>query len=328
MDDKKINCVVLLGPTAAGKTSLGVEIASYFNWDIISADSRQTYKGLDLGSGKDIEEYTLKVPSEDGSFETRKIPYHLIDVTTLDNEYNVFNFQSDFYKLFRKFESEGKMAFVVGGTGMYVDSIVRGYDFVPVPENPSLRKELAEKSLEELDEMLLKLKPSLHNKSDLLIRERVVRAIEIESFMQSPECVQLRKELPERPAIKPFVIGSTLPRDILRENIKKRLDERLKKGMIEEVENLHNSGVSWERLEKLGLEYRFISLYLENKIASKDEMTEQLYHAICQFAKRQETWFRGMEKKGVEIHWLPLNADRKARFFQVLDFLKEQGIKH
>lgn len=301
----KPNCVVLLGPTAVGKTSLGVQLAAEYGWEIISADSRQVYKGLDLGSGKDINEY---------SAGSKKIAYHLIDITTLASEYNVFSYQQDFYSLFKTMRSEGKMPFIVGGTGMYVDSVVRGYDFVPVEENKDLRAELDKLSLEELGKKLLELRPNLHNKSDLLIRERVVRAIEIETFRQSPECAELKKRTGPRPQIDSFVIGTTLERDVLRQNIKLRLIERIEAGMIEEVSSLHEQGFSWERLEKLGLEYRYVSLFLEGKIDSVQTMTDELYHAICQFAKRQETWFRGMERKGVKINWLPRTSDRKARF--------------
>ncbi len=323
MSENKFNCVVLLGPTAAGKTSLGVRLASHFGWEIVSADSRQVYKGLDLGSGKDLCDYTLIKKNPDGSEVEEKIPYHLIDVATLDEEYNCYHFQSDFYFLFNEFKTQNKMPFVVGGTGMYLDSIVRGYDFMPVEENKKLRCELEKKSLEELDEILLNLKPNLHNKSDLLIRERVVRAIEIELYMQSPECAEERKKRPCRSKINSFVIGTSLEREVLRQNIKIRLEQRMNDGMLEEVENLHKSGYSWERLEKLGLEYRYLSLYLEGKIQSREEMLFSLYHAITQFAKRQETWFRGMEKKGVKIHWLTKENDSQKKYSEAVSLIEE-----
>ncbi len=306
------NAVVLLGPTAVGKTSLGVAIADSFNWDIISADSRQVYKGLDLGSGKDLEDYSIG---------NKTIPYHLIDITTLDEEYNVFKFQSDFYALFDSFCNEGKVPFIVGGTGMYIDSIVRNYYFIPVPENEDLRNELESKSLEELDEMLLRLKPDLHNKSDLVLRERVVRAIEIQLYMNDAKPIERKNK------VNAFILGTTLPREIMRKNITERLKERFDKGMIAEVEGLHARGYSWERLEKLGLEYRYISLYLEGKISSEEELFRSLNHAIHQFAKRQETWFRGMEKKGADIHWLPPVTDRNARYSAALELLEANGFK-
>lgn len=304
------NCIVVLGPTAVGKTYIGVNIASHFDLPVISADSRQVYKGLDLGSGKDLDEYTVTVKNADGSEEKKEVPYYLIDIASLDQEYNVFNYQMDFYKVFNSLD---KIPVVVGGTGMYLDAVIRGYDFVYVPENAELRKHFENKSLEELGQMLLKLKPDLHNKSDLLERERVIRALEIQLYMKSSECELLRKKQLMRPVIKPYVIGTTVSRDVLHKNIKIRLRERIELGMIEEVEGLHKNGASWERLEKLGLEYRFVSQYLEGKISSKEEMEELLYHAISQFAKRQETWFRGMQKKGVTINWLPLMEDKKER---------------
>lgn len=312
-NNSEYNCIVLLGPTAVGKTSLGVSLASHYGLEIISADSRQTYVGLDLGSGKDIEEYSFERKEDDGSVRKVNIPYHMIDIVTLDEEYNVFKYQNDFYSLFRTMEKENKLPFVVGGTGMYVDSIVRGYDFVPVPENEEFRRRSESMSLEELGAMLLKLRPNLHNKSDLLLRDRVVRAIEIELFMASGECEKLRATMEKRPEINAFVIGTTVPREQLRANITKRLRERIDAGMIEEVENLHRSGFSWERLEKLGLEYRYVSCYLEGKISTKEEMFSRLNTAIGQFAKRQETWFRGMEKKGAIINWLPPVSEKQTR---------------
>ena len=323
-DKKSCKCVILLGPTAVGKTAIGVQIAKKFGWEIISADSRQVYRGLDIGSGKDLADYDIHEKDAQGNDCITHIRHHLIDVADLSREYNVFNFQQDFYEVFRNQRERNLTPFIVGGTGMYIDSVVRGYDFVPVPENPALRAELEEKSLEELDEMLLSLKDSLHNKSDLLIRERVVRAIEIELYMRSPECAEARKAMGERPEIEAFVMGCTLEREEIRKNIEIRLKQRLDEGMVDEVRSLHENGASWERLEKLGLEYRFLSLYLEGKI-TWDEMYEQLYRAICQFAKRQETWFRGMERKGVEIHWLPRENDRGKKLEAAFSMLESLG---
>ena len=314
----KYNSIVLLGPTAVGKTNLGVRIADCFDLEIISADSRQVYKGLDLGSGKDIDEYT---------FNGKKIPYHLIDVTDLSHEYNVFDFSKDFYKAFENISNRKIVPFVVGGTGMYLDSFIRKYELVEVPQNEKFRKELEEKSLEELDSILLKLKPDLHNRTDLNIKDRVIKAIEIATFMQSEEYQKNKEELLKRPEVNPFIIGTTIDRTLLRENIKKRLIERINSGMIEEVENLNKQGFSFERMEKLGLEYRFVSEYLEGKIESKEKMIELLYIAICQFAKRQETWFRGMEKKGVTINWLTKEANQDKKFEQAKKLLEENIFK-
>ena len=302
---EKYNSLVLLGPTAVGKTSLGVRLADEFGLEIISADSRQVYKGLDLGSGKDIADY---------NYNGHQIPYHVIDVTDLNTEYNLFNFTKDFYRAFEDISERKIVPFTVGGTGMYLDSFIRKYELVEVPENPELRKKMEDMTLEELDQMLLKLKPDLHNRTDLALRDRVVKAIEIATYMQSPEYEKNKEELLTRPEVKPLVLGTTIDRTILRENIKKRLVERLDEGMIEEVEALHNQGFSYERMERLGLEYKFVSEFLEGKIKTKDEMVQGLYTAICQFAKRQETWFRGMERKGVDIHWLTKEADQNKKF--------------
>lgn len=313
MQEKNVNCVVLLGPTAVGKTAIAVRLADKFGWDIISADSRQVYKGLDLGSGKDLSEYSIN---------GRQISYHLIDIATLDSEYNVFCFQQDFYRTFNSLKDQGKFAFVAGGTGMYLDSVVRGYDLLTVPENLKQKEELEKKSLEELGAMLLSLKPELHNKSDLAIKERVVKALQIELFKASPEGIKARSELLSRPKIEPLVLGTTLDRDELYRNIEIRLRQRIQEGMIEEVENLHKQ-FSWERLEKLGLEYRFVSFYLEGKISSKEEMEKQLCASIRHFAKRQETWFRGMERKGVKIHWLPRETSKEARYLAAVELIEK-----
>ena len=302
---EKYNSLVLLGPTAVGKSSIGVRLADEFGLEIISADSRQVYKGLDLGSGKDIAEY---------NYNGHQIPYHVIDVTDLNTEYNLFNFTKDFYRAFEDISKRKIVPFTVGGTGMYLDSFIRKYELVEVPENPELRKKMEDMTLEELDQMLLKLKPDLHNRTDLALRDRVVKAIEIATYMQSPEYEKNKEELLTRPEVKPLVLGTTIDRTILRENIRKRLVERLDEGMIEEVEALHNQGFSYERMERLGLEYKFVSEFLEGKIKTKDEMVQGLYTAICQFAKRQETWFRGMERKGVDIHWLTKEADQNKKF--------------
>ena len=291
--EKKYNCIIILGPTAVGKTAIGVALARAFNGEIISADSRQTYRHLDIGSGKDLADYAA---SEEGP----AVPYHLIDITELPAEYNVYNYQQDFYKAFKDITERGKLPVVVGGTGMYIDAIVRDYQLVILPENKKLHEELEATSLEVLAERLIKLQPDLHTKCDLLEKDRVIKALEIiEAKKQGLDSTSV-----PRPDIRPFIIGTTLPRPQLWENISIRLRERLDSGMVEEVQSIHDSGISWERLEKLGLEYRFCSQFLQGQIASKEDLYEGLFVAIRQFAKRQETWFRMMEKKGVEIHWL------------------------
>ena len=314
--EKSCNCVILLGPTACGKTAIGVAIARERNGEIVSADSRQVYKGLDIGSGKDLDEYASGGVS---------VPYHLIDITDLKSEYNVFNYQKDFYRVFRDIAGRKKLPVVVGGTGMYLDSIIRKYDLLEVPENEKRRAELEAMPIEELSRLLLSLKPDLHTREDLRDKARCIRAIEIAEYMKSPEAARMRKTMTDRPDIRPLVIGTTLLREELRERIARRLKERIDSGMIEEVENLHQNGASWELLETLGLEYGFVAEYLQGKIASRDELYEKLFIAIRRFAKRQETWFRGMERKmktqGISIYWLPCVSDIDVRVHAALSLV-------
>ena len=304
------NCIIVLGPTAVGKTSIGVAIAHALNGEIISADSRQTYRKLDIGSGKDLNEYVVAGDP---------VPYHLIDIIDLPDEYTVYNYQNDFYKAFKDIQSRNKLPVVVGGTGMYLDAIVRNYQLVNTPDNKELRKELEVMSLEELGKRLLKDQPVLHVMADLQEKERLIKAIEI---VEAKKAGNNTTDI-NRPEIKPFIIGTTLPRPLMWENIHLRLEERIKEGMIEEVENIHKSGISYERLLKLGLEYRFCSEYLEGKYKSVEEMQEKLFIAIRQFAKRQETWFRMMEKKGVQIYWLPQTPSKQTRITAALELIKD-----
>lgn len=307
------NSVVVLGPTAVGKTAIGVQIALKYNGEIISADSRQTYKGLDIGSGKDLKEYSVS---------GKQIPFHLIDIATLDKEYTVFHYQQDFYRVFPEILNRSALPVVVGGTGMYLDAIIRNYDLIDVPENKELRSSLEKKDLEELGKMYLSLRPDLHTKADLLERDRVVRGIEI-ALCKGEEARKIRERMIARPDIRPFIIGTTFDREKIRENIYRRLVERIDEGMIEEVENLHNQGVPYERLEKLGLEYRYCALYLQGKYKTRDEMVEKLFISIRQFAKRQETWFRFMEKNGVKINWLPSVQDKQTRIDAALRLVEK-----
>ena len=303
------NCVVILGATATGKTSVGVAVASAFNGEIISADSRQTYRHLDIGSGKDLDEYVV-----DG----KTIPYHLIDIIDLPAEYNVYNYQQDFYKAFTEIQSRGTLPVVVGGTGMYLDAVIRDYQLVNMPVNEELHKQLEETPLEELAARLLELQPDLHTKCDLLEKDRVIKALEIIEAKKAGYDTTSS----QRPEIKPFIIGTVLPRPKQWDNISKRLKERLDGGMLEEVQGIHDSGITWERLEKLGLEYRYCSLYLQNKIETKEELFEKLFIAIRQFAKRQETWFRMMEKKGVQINWVSME-DKNAGIARAIELINQ-----
>lgn len=307
---KDFNCIVVLGPTAVGKTSIGVALANHFDGEVISADSRQTYCKLDIGSGKDICEYQV-----DG----KKIPYHLIDIVSLPTEYNVYNYQQDFYKVFKDVISRGKMPVIVGGTGMYLDAIIRDYQLVILPENEKLHQELLNTPLEELAARLLKEQPELHTKCDLLEKDRVIKALEIiEAKKNGVDSTSV-----DRPEIKPLIIGTTLERPQIWEHISIRLQERLDNGMLEEVQSIHDSGITWERLEKLGLEYRYCSLFLQGKIQSKQELFEKLFIAIRQFAKRQETWFRMMEKNGVKINWLEKITDKQSRINQAIELVNQ-----
>lgn len=284
---RQFNCAVVLGATATGKTAFAVKLARAKNGEIISADSRQVYRGLDLGAGKDLQEYG-------------DLPYHLIDVCDLNREFTVFHFQQAVYRIFPQLLQKGTLPVIAGGTGLYLDAILRGYELIPVPENPALRKKLAEKTMRELQSMLLQLKPDLHNKTDLEQPERLIRAIEIADYRRKrPECTAERQG--NRPQIVPKTYGIFFERNVLRERIRRRLIDRIDAGMIEETERIHSRGYSWERLESLGLEYRFTARYLQGKIETKEAFMEQLYRAICQFAKRQQTWFRRMIKNGIDI---------------------------
>jgi|SRR5208283_477101 len=284
------NLVVILGPTASGKTYLASKLAYDLQGEIISADSRQVYKNMDIGTGKDLNQYIIN---------SRRIPYHLIDIVAPENEFNLFEFQYRFYKIFSELIEKKILPVLVGGTGLYLESVLTGYNMPHAPMNQELRKGLYRKSKDELQKMLLALKPQLHNKTDLEDFERLIRAIEIERARSI-------KDQPQKPDIDAVVFGIRWERSTLRQRITARLKERLEQGMIEEVINLHAAGLSWTKLESFGLEYRFISQYLQRKI-SFDEMTNKLNTAIHQFAKRQETWFRRMEKKGIVINWLQSN---------------------
>ena len=308
----KYNCVVLLGPTAVGKTAIAVRLADRFGWDVISADSRQVYRGLDIASGKDLTEYEVN---------GKKVPFHLIDVADLSDEYNLFSFQRDFFDVFNDLRRQGRMPFVAGGTGMYLDCVVRNYELPCVPENLKLTADLEKKSLEELSDLLISMKPNLHNKTDLLSKDRVIKALQIELYKASPAGIQERERFSQSEKIAAFVIGTTLDRDELYENIEARLKKRIEQGMIEEVEALAKK-YSFERIERLGLECRWIGLYLEGRITSKEEMLIKLCTEIRRFAKRQETWFRGMEKKGVKIHWLVHDKSVQLRFLCAVELVE------
>ncbi|WP_432822399.1 tRNA (adenosine(37)-N6)-dimethylallyltransferase MiaA [Trichloromonas sp.] len=279
------NLLVILGPTASGKTRLGVAAAGALNGEIISADSRQVYRGMDIGTGKDLAEYG-------------EVPYHLIDIVDPGYEFNVFEFQRRFFDTFADIHSRDRLPVLVGGTGLYLDAVLKGYRLVAVPENPELRRQLAELDNEQLTARLTSLRPQQHNTTDSLERERLVRAIEIAEGETAASA-----KLPPLPELHPLVFGVQWARTILRQRITARLKERLEQGMIEEVERLHRDGVPFETLEFYGLEYRFVAQFLKGEL-NRNDMMQKLNSAIHQFAKRQETWFRRMERQGTAIHWL------------------------
>ena len=281
------NLLVILGPTASGKTRLGVELARQLGGEIISADSRQVYRGLDIGAGKDLQEYSAGGPP---------VAYHLIDIVDLDEEYSVFNFQRDFYAAFEKLQKRRTNAIVVGGTGLYLEAVLKGYRMVEVPVDPVLRADLERLETEELARRLMSLR-EVHNTTDLKDRDRLFRAIEIAEFSAQHE--------PEPgPEIKAIVIGVVWARQELRRRIRERLTDRLENGLIEEVQGLRDRGASWEKLHYFGLEYRFVAGFLRGRIKNRNDLKQKLASAICAFAKRQETWFRRMQRRGIEIDWV------------------------
>ena len=280
--------ITILGPTASGKTSLAVALADRLHTEIISADSRQVYRRMNLGTGKDLADYEIG---------GHKIPYHLIDVVEPGYKYNVFEFQRDFLKAYEDIRGRGMLPVLCGGTGMYLESVLKGYRLLPVPENPELRERLSSKSLEELTSILASYK-KLHNSTDVDTAKRAVRAIEIEEYYRS-QPVEAR----EFPVIRSLIVGVDIGREQRREKITRRLRQRLDEGMVDEVRSLLAEGIKPEDLIYYGLEYKYLTLYATGQM-SYEEMSGQLETAIHQFAKRQMTWFRGMERRGFTIHWV------------------------
>ena len=298
--------ITILGPTATGKTSFAVYVAAQLNGEIISADSRQVYQGMDIGTGKDLSEY---------EYDGLQIPHHLIDIVKPGYEYNVFEFQRDFLKAYEQIEKNGAFPILCGGTGMYIESVLKGYKLINVPANEELREDLELKSDLDLEEILENFK-ALHNTTDVSDRDRLLRAIEIQTYYD--ENPDLDTSFPE---INTIILGLDFDRRVVRSRITDRLDERLKGGMIEEVEDLLAQGVSAEKLKFYGLEYRFVTQYLSDEI-SYDEMSRRLNTAIHQFAKRQMTWFRRMEKQGFEIHWLNGNLTHEQKMMELMPLLR------
>ena len=316
--------ITILGPTASGKTSLAAALAAQIDtldasiWggstkgaEIISADSRQVYRGMDIGTGKDLEDYTV---------EGKLIPYHLIDICDAGTKYNLFQYQQDFYDAYQDITNRGVLPILCGGTGLYIESVLKGYHLSPVPQNPALRSSLEGKSLEELTDMLVDLKAKngsyMHNRTDVDTAQRAIRAIEIETY-------NLEHPMPERelPAVDSLVIGVSIDRDARRDKITRRLKQRLENGMVEEIKGLLDRGIPAENLLYYGLEYKFITEYVIGK-TSYEEMLRGLEIAIHQFAKRQMTWFRGMERRGFTIHWIDALQPMEQKVEQVLELMK------
>lgn len=300
-----MNLLIVTGPTASGKTRLAVHLANRLEGEIISADSRQVYKGMDIGTGKDLTEYTL---------DHRPIPYHLVDIRDAGEEYNLYEYQQDFEKAYQSIRSRGKLPLLAGGTGLYIEAVLKNFAFTAVPTNPSLREDLRNKEKDELEVLLKKLNLQHHN-FDTSTTKRLIRAIEISTYLEDRQV--------EKSTAKPLdfkIVALHLERKEVLRRIQLRLQQRLDCGMIEEVQGLIKGGVSLEKMKYYGLEYKFIAQYLEREF-SYPEMVEKLNVAIRQYAKRQMTWFRGMERKGFAINWIDGNLQVDDQVSSVLEIL-------
>lgn len=289
MQGKKYNLITILGPTASGKTAVAAKVASLLDGEVISADSRQVYRGMDLGTGKDYADYVV-----DG----KPVPYHLIDIVDAGYEYNVFEYQKDFLKVFEEVTTRGKLPVMCGGSGLYLEAVLKNYKLIQVPINETLRQTLEGKSLDELTEILKNYKSELHNQTDIENEKRAIRAIEIEEYYLSHPEINTGM-----PNIRSLVVGVQFDRQTRRKRITSRLRQRLREGMLDEVQRLLDSGLTPEQLTYYGLEYKFMTQHLTGELTWQ-EMFDGLNVAIHQFAKRQMTWFRRMEKQGTEIRWL------------------------
>ena len=303
--------ITILGPTASGKTPLAAALAQRIGGEIISADSRQVYRRMDIGTGKDLADYTVA-----NNREAIAIPYHLIDICEPGTKYNLFQYQQDFFDAYNDITGRGKTPILCGGTGLYIEAVLKGYKLSPVPQNQELRDRLEGKSLEELTQMLVSLKAqngsNMHNKTDVDSCQRAIRAIEIETYNQEHP-IPLR----ELPPIDSLIIGVNIDRELRREKITRRLKVRLEEGMVDEVRGLLNEGIPAEDLIYYGLEYKYLTEYIVGKL-TYDEMFRQLEIAIHQFSKRQMTWFRGMERRGFKIHWIDATLPMEEKVAAIL----------
>jgi len=295
--------ITILGPTASGKTPLAAALAREVNGEIISADSRQVYRRMDIGTGKDLSDYG-------------DIPYHLIDICEPGTKYNLFQYQQDFFDVYQMIVGKGKQPILCGGTGLYIEAVLKGYNLSPVPQNQALRDELDGKSLSELTAILKDLKAenssNMHNTTDVDSCQRAIRAIEIETY--NKEHPMPLRELPPIPSV---IVGVNIDRELRREKITRRLKARLDEGMVDEVRGLLNEGIPAEDLIYYGLEYKYLTEYIIGRL-SYDEMFRQLEIAIHQFAKRQMTWFRGMERRGFTIHWIDATLPMNKKVEQIM----------
>ena len=299
--------ITILGPTASGKTPIAAKLAAEIGGEVISADSRQVYRRMNIGTGKDLADYIV-----DG----HRIPYHLIDICEPGTKYNLFEYQQDFYDVYQDIQGRGVVPIHCGGTGLYIEAVLKGYKLSPVPQNPELRKALDGKTLDELTHMLVDLKArngsNMHNTTDVDSCQRAIRAIEIETY-------NLEHPLPRRelPAVDSLIIGVDIDRELRREKITRRLKARLDEGMVEEVRSLLDEGIPPEDLTYYGLEYKFVTEYLTDKL-TYDEMFTRLEIAIHQFAKRQMTWFRGMERRGFKINWVEASLSMEEKIKRII----------
>ena len=297
--------ITILGPTASGKTSLAAALAYRLDTEIISGDSRQVYRRMDLGTGKDLDDYWVL---------GKHIPYHLIDIVEPGYKYSLFEYQRDFLKAYQEIVAKHKLPILCGGTGLYIESVLKGYKLFDVPANPELRASLADKSLDELTKILSSYK-KLHNKTDVDTAQRAIRAIEIEEFyLKQPA------ERRDFPLLNSLIVGVNIERSLRREKISRRLKERLENGMVDEIRNLLASRVKAEDLMYYGLEYKFLTQYVIGEL-SYEEMFSQLEIAIHQFAKRQMTWFRGMERRGFIIHWIDATLPMEEKVEQIMSMI-------
>lgn len=306
----KYNLITIIGPTACGKTALATQLAAQTDAEVISGDSRQVYRDMDIGTGKDLEDYIVN---------GKVIPYHLIDIVDAGKKYNLFEFQNDFHKAYTDIRRRGRLPILCGGSGLYIESVLREYHMQHVPENPELRNRLSGKTLDDLTAILKSYKENLHNTTDIDTPKRAIRAIEIEEYIRNHPAKKLDESHSEK--IHSLTIGIDISREKRRENISKRLAERIEGGLIEEVRTLLQK-VSPEDLLYYGLEYKYVTLYCTGKI-SIETMTTELEIAIHQFAKRQMTWFRGMERRGVKIKWLPYEMEGEEKIAKIKALYEE-----